>query len=120
MTQAIKKNISYMLMFRERIFWTLAALSILCLCSYGFLLEKTIVNVVARGDATASLRTVSSSVSDLESQYFSIQNSITESLAQEHGLNKPVVINYVKTVEHTAFATPLSNFETNSDANSGQ
>ena len=85
MTKVIKENIQDILRYKERIFFILAVAIVISACAYGFLIEKAIMNVVAREDVIKQSRTVSSSVSSLEEKYFSIKNNINIELAHAKG-----------------------------------
>lgn len=52
---------------------------------YGFLINKTIMNVVARQNSEKEIASLSSAVGDLEFKYMNLKSSITLELAHGKG-----------------------------------
>lgn len=68
--------------YREKkLFWTLFSLFIFFVISYGFLLNNTMMNAVAKQNMEKEMVSLNSDVSSLEFQYLNIKNSITLDLA---------------------------------------
>lgn len=97
MTKAVATTISKVHLYRERIFYTLCAALALLAISYGYLLQKAIVNVVEREAMVKELRIATSRIADLESSYLALKNSVTLELAFDRGFKEATQLNYIKT-----------------------
>ncbi|MES3031099.1 MAG: hypothetical protein V4697_01655 [Patescibacteria group bacterium] len=104
MTQVVLKNLNTMLLYRERIFAILVAALILSSCAYVFLLQKAIMNVVAREKVSKEIRHISTSVSELESKYLSAKNTINIELAHARGFKNTEVSTFISKKSLTAMA----------------
>ncbi len=89
---------------RERIFVILVVAILLIVCSYVFLLQKAIINVVQREKASQQVTSVSIEVGDLEGKYFSLKNSVTLELAHAKGLKDVEVTTYISKKPLTVMA----------------
>ena len=85
MTKVIKENIQEIFNYKERIFIVLIMSIIISAGAYAFLIEKAIMNVVAREDVIKESHVLSASVAGLEERYFSIKNNISLDLAYAKG-----------------------------------
>jgi len=70
--------------------WSLVGVLILAIFSYGYFVQGTIVNIVARQDMENKLSVLNSNILALESEYMKIQDSINIDLACSLGF-KPVI-----------------------------
>ena len=104
MTQVVLKNLNSMLFYRERIFIALVAAVVIASCSYAFLLQKAIMNVVAREKISAEIRTTSTAVSELEAKYLTAKNTINIELAHAKGFKNAEVSNFISKKSLTAMA----------------
>ncbi|MBI5126715.1 MAG: hypothetical protein HZA80_03060 [Candidatus Taylorbacteria bacterium] len=96
MTKAVATTISKVHLYRERIFYTLCALLAVSAISYGYLLQKAIVNVVEREAMIKELRIATSRVADLESSYLALKNTVTLELAFDRGFKEANHLSYIK------------------------
>lgn len=90
---------------RERIFIVLIASIIFTACTYVFLLQKAIVNVVERERVSLQVKSASADVGSLEEKYFSLKNAITIDLAHAKGLKNAENITYISKKPVTAMVT---------------
>ena len=90
---------------RERLFYILIASIIFTISLYGFLIQKAIMNVVAREDIAKEIALTGAKVGDLEGKYLSLKNSITIDLAYEKGLKDAVAPYYISKKSITAMAS---------------
>ena len=65
--------------------WSLLAVILICLISYGYLIRGSIVNIVARQNMETQLSDLGSRVSDLETEYLKAEGNITPELATSMG-----------------------------------
>ncbi len=84
-TQAITKQIRNIEYTEKQIFWTLFVLFVFFLVSYGFLINKTIGNAIAKENMQKEMSMLNSEVNSREFQYLNIKNSITMNLALSKG-----------------------------------
>ena len=96
-------TISYKILHRERVklFYILAITTFL----YGFLIQKAIMNIVAREKVVNDVATLTAEIADLEEQYLSLKNNITLDTAYEKGLQDAVVSYYISKKSITAMAS---------------
>jgi len=83
--QAIKNQIEKIEYREKMIFWNLFFVFVLLLLSYGFLINKTILNAVAKQDLQRQISSLNSNVDSLEFTYLSMENNITVDLALSKG-----------------------------------
>ncbi len=69
----------------KMLFFVLASILIVIFGFYAYLVNKTIMNVVARGKVEQNISSLSSSIGDLEFKYMTIRNGITIDLAYAKG-----------------------------------
>ncbi len=62
---------------QKNIFFILSAFAVLFLGSYGFFVNKTVWNVVARQNTVKELQKTSSEVAELEASYMNISGTLT-------------------------------------------
>jgi hypothetical protein len=91
--------------YKERLFVVLVAAIVIVACSYVFLLQKAIVNVVQRERVVAETKRVAVDVNDLETEYFAAKSQITMDLAHSKGLRDAVNISYISKKPVTAMAS---------------
>lgn len=91
--------------YKEKIFAVLIAAIMISACGYIFLLQKAIVNVVQRQNVSNEVKELAVEVSDLETEYFAAQNTITIDLAHSKGLKDPKSISYISKKSVTAMAS---------------
>ncbi len=104
MTRTLTITYRFAHMYREKIFAILVAAILLTACSYIFLLQKTIVNVVQRQKISLEGKEVSAKVADLEEKYFFTKNTITLDLARTKGFSSAEDIAYISKKPQTAMA----------------
>ncbi len=104
MTQAIAHNINSMMRYKEKVFIFLVVGIIALASSYAYLLHSAIANVVERNDLVKESRLTSTSVSELESKYFSVKNSINIELAHAKGFRDSEVSSFISKKSLTAMA----------------
>lgn len=105
MTKIITENIQDMLKYKERIFIVLIASIIFSIGAYTFLIEKAIMNVIAREDVTKETRLVGASVAILEGKYFSVKNDVNIELAHSKGFKDSDVSFFISTKSITAMSS---------------
>ncbi len=86
--------------YREKsIFWIFFSVFIFLLVSYGFMVNNTIVNAVAKQKTEKDIVVLNSEVNSIESKYLVLKNNITVDLALSKGFavndNVKYVINSV-------------------------
>ncbi|MDP3962366.1 MAG: hypothetical protein Q8Q03_00655 [bacterium] len=89
---------------RERVFAVLIAAIVFTACTYVFLLQKAIINVVQREKVSKSVTSASMAVNDLEARYFSLKDTVTLELAHSKGLKDAEVTAYISKKSLTAMA----------------
>lgn len=67
------------------IFWSLVGILCFSLFSYGYFIQRAIVNIVARQGLERDLALLSSKVANLEADYIKAKNAITLESAQSKG-----------------------------------
>jgi hypothetical protein len=83
--RVIKKQIEYIEYREKQIFWTAFSIIILLFVSYGFLVNRTILNAISKESMNKEISTINSQVNSLEFQYLNIKNSINMNLALSKG-----------------------------------
>ncbi len=103
MTQVLTHNLNTMMRYRERIFTVLAIAIVLFASSYVYFIHSTIVNVVEREKILKDIREKSTTVSTLESKYFTEKNKVNIELAHAKGFQDSEVSSYISKKSLTAF-----------------
>ncbi len=100
-------TISYKIIHRERqrLFYFLIAVILITASFYAFLIQKAIMNVVAREKVMNEVMEVSTRVALLEEAHLSLKNNITLELAYEKGLKDTGVSYYISKKSLTAMAS---------------
>ncbi|MDD4988802.1 MAG: hypothetical protein PHV42_00010 [Candidatus Pacebacteria bacterium] len=91
----MRNNIEKFIHYQKLFFWGAAFLLLVLLCSYAYLLNHTIRNVVERQKSGERIASLSSGVGELESRYITLKDSITLDLASSLGfqtVQNPVFI----------------------------
>ena len=88
-TLHITKNI-FSLFSAKVLFFMLASVLLSLFVMYGVLINKTIMNVVARQNSEKEIASLSSTVGDLEFQYMNLKSGITLELAHAKGFEDVV------------------------------
>jgi cell division protein FtsL len=83
--QIIQKQINIVENKEKRLFFILFSVVILLVLSYGFLLNKTMMNAVYTQNIEKNIKTLSSEVNSLEFQYLNMKNNITLDTAKSKG-----------------------------------
>lgn len=83
--QAIKNQIEKIEYREKKIFWMLFSLFVLLIISYGFLVERTIQNAVAKQKLESQISSLNSNVDSMEFTYISLENNITMDFALSKG-----------------------------------
>lgn len=83
--QAIKNQIEKIEYREKKIFWMLFSLLVLLIISYGFLVERTIQNAVAKQKLESQMSSLNSNVDSMEFTYISLENNITMDFALSKG-----------------------------------
>jgi hypothetical protein len=82
--------------YREKsIFWIFFSVFIFLLVSYGFMVNKTIVNAVSKQKTEKDIIVLNSEVNSIESKYLDLKNNITIDLALSKGFIVNENIKYV-------------------------
>ena len=68
-----------------KIFWTLSSVLMLLVLTYGYMLNATILNVVARQKSQNDIASLSSDIGNLETSYIALQNNVNIDLAYSMG-----------------------------------
>jgi hypothetical protein len=69
------------------LFYAIATSLVLTFALYAYLVNKTIMNVVAREKTEREIASLSSSIGELEFKYMTAKNNITLDLAYAHGFH---------------------------------
>ena len=83
--QIIKKQIERIEYREKNMFWIFFFVLIFFLISYGFMVNKTIANAVAKQQMEVQITSLNSDVNSIESGYLNLKNSITMELALSNG-----------------------------------
>jgi len=83
--QAIKNQIEKIEYREKKIFWALFSVFALLLVSYGFLVNKAILNAVAKQNLEKQISSLNSNVDSLEFTYLSMENNINMDFALSKG-----------------------------------
>ena len=83
--QAIKNHIEGIEYREKKIFWILFSVFAILLISYGFLINKTIMNAVSEQQLQKQMSTLNSNVNSVEFAYLNAENSITMDFALSKG-----------------------------------
>ena len=83
--QIIKNQIDKIEHREKQIVWGLFLVFALLLVSYGFLVNRTILNAVAKQNLEKQMSALNSSVDSLEFTYLNMENTITMDLATAKG-----------------------------------
>ncbi|MDQ3014540.1 MAG: hypothetical protein M3Q73_01600 [bacterium] len=67
------------------LFFVLAGLLLMIFVSYAYLINKTIMNVVAREKSEQRIATLSSVIGELEFEHMMVKNKVTLELAHQKG-----------------------------------
>ncbi|MFA5934885.1 MAG: hypothetical protein WC827_03320 [Candidatus Paceibacterota bacterium] len=86
--QIIKKQIERIEYREKSVFWIFSFVFIFFLVSYGFMVNKTITNAVAKQQMEAEILVLNSDVNSMESNYLSLKNDVTMDLAISNGFIK--------------------------------
>lgn len=104
MTQTIANNINNVFRYKEKIFTFLVTGIVVMTSLYVFFLQKAIVNVVARENIVKQSRSLSTDVSELESKYFIVKNTVNIDLAHEKGFKDSEITSFISSKSLTAMA----------------
>lgn len=104
MTQAIANNINNVFKYKERIFIFLLVGISLLIVAYSYFLHSAIANVVEREKIVKEIRTVSTAVGELESQYFALKSEIDMDLAHSKGFKDSEISMFISKKSLTAMA----------------
>ncbi len=83
--QIIKNQIDKIEYREKKIFWSLFLVFAFLLIAYGFLVNRTILNAVAKQNLQSQISSLNSSVDSLEFKYLGLENNITIDLALSKG-----------------------------------
>lgn len=83
--QTIKNQIERIEYREKSIFWIFFFMFIFFLVSYGFMVNKTISNAVAKQQMEVEILSINSDVNSMESNYLSLKNDVTMDLAIAKG-----------------------------------
>lgn len=82
--------------YREKaIFWIFFSLFIFFLVFYGFMVNSTIANAVAKQQAEKDIISLNTDVNSMESTYLNLKNKITIDLAVSKGFVENMTEKYV-------------------------
>jgi hypothetical protein len=85
MVAVIKKQIARIEDRERQIFWAAFFMLAVLLVSYGFLMQRTILNAIAKEHMQENITALNTEVNTLEFQYLGMKNSITLDLAHARG-----------------------------------
>jgi hypothetical protein len=85
MVAVIKKHIARIEDRERQIFWAAFSMLALLLVAYGFLMQRTILNAIAKEHMQENITALNTEVNTLEFQYLGMKNSITPDLARARG-----------------------------------
>lgn len=105
MTKTITMTYSILHRYREKLFVLLVAGILVAAASYVFLLQRAIVNVVAREKVVAEVNIKTTDVAGLEAKYFTLKNSVTLDMAHSKGFKDAPVTAYISKKSVTAMAS---------------
>ena len=80
---------------RGKIIIGLFSVLVFATSSYIYFVHQAVLNVVARQNILKEIALKNKNISTLENQYFTIENSITESMAFSKGFKSATVENYI-------------------------
>lgn len=72
----------------RKLFWLLAGFLVVIILLYSYSAISLVTSVVARDHAVSAAREKTASASELESEYVSLQNSVTLARAREFGFDE--------------------------------
>lgn len=81
----MRKQAAQIHVFERRALATLFSVMIVLVGLYGFLISTSIINVLVREEVGQNIADLHSYISDLESEYLMLKNSITLGLAYDLG-----------------------------------
>ncbi len=84
-TQSISQRYAPLL---QRLFWICLALIFFTLLSYGYLVNKTVHNIVVRQNDQGQLATIRSHIAELEAEQIRLKSSIDEDEALALGFHE--------------------------------
>lgn len=103
MTKTITITYSFLHRYREKLFLILIMSVVVILGLYFFLIQKAVVNVIAREKLVVETTERSGEVAMLEAKYFTMKNSITLDLAKAKGFKNTPISAYISKKPVTAF-----------------
>lgn len=80
---------------RVRTFWTLLVLILCVLLCYGYLVNKTVLNIVSRQSDQSQLTDLQSQIAELEAKQIELRSQIDEQKAVALGFHEVVEPHYV-------------------------
>lgn len=96
----------------KKFFWVLSSVLISLVLSYGFFLNTTIMNAVAKQNTEKEIFALMSEVNALESEYLTAKNQITIALAMSRGFVK-ITLDKFATINNNTINLSLSNINEN-------
>jgi len=93
MVQVIKNQIESIDLREKQIFWSLFSVFFVLLFVYGYLVNTTILNAVAKQNMQSEMISLNSNLNTLEFQYLNLKNKITIDYAKSLGF---VAVSYDK------------------------
>jgi Tfp pilus assembly protein PilO len=79
----------------QKIVWILLAVFLLLSFSYGFFINQTILNVVSRKNSEKTILNIYAQVSDQETKFMNLKNSVNLDMAREMGYISLSDVNYI-------------------------
>jgi len=95
MTEVLINNFEYIMKMRVRIILVLCAITACFLASYGFFMEKTIVNTVTLTAIQHTLAHENQTVSNLSGQYVALSRNITLDYALALGFKEAPAVAFI-------------------------
>jgi len=99
-----QKNIKWLNKNGKSLFWSLACLLLAVTSVYIYLVNTAALNGVYRGKAEQNVTSVGATVSELESRYLSLKQSVTLSLAYARGFEDVKAVKFISTPKVGAVA----------------
>ena|SRR3989338_1160753 len=102
--KAVQKNLKWLDKNGKGFFWSFACLLLLVVSCYIYLMNTTAQNGVRWGNAERDIISHGAAVSELESKYLSLKQSVTLSLAYAHGFEDVKTVKFIVTPKVGAVA----------------
>ncbi|MEK7170173.1 MAG: hypothetical protein AAB767_02710 [Patescibacteria group bacterium] len=103
--KSVQKNFKKIEEHGKGVFWTLACLVLLVTSFYVYLLNTTSENGVRWGKVEKEIASFGADISELESRYLSLKQSVTLKVAYDKGFRDVQTVRFISTQKVGAVAT---------------